>query len=53
MITATTGIIRDRTLGQPGSAEYWQRVIRARADSPLYMLALDKEPELLFAVARC
>jgi hypothetical protein len=49
MITATTRIICDRTLGHPGSAECWQRVIRARADSPLYMLALDKEAGLLFA----
>jgi hypothetical protein len=46
---SANGIIRDRTVGHPGSAECWLRVIRARADSPLYMLALDKEAGLLFA----
>lgn len=46
---SANGIIRDRTLGRPGGAECWQRVVRARADSPLYLLVLDQEAGLLFA----
>jgi hypothetical protein len=46
---SANGIIRDRSLGRPGGCECWQRLIQARADSPLYLLALNDDTGLLFA----
>jgi len=46
---SANGVIRDRSLGRPGGSECWQRLIQARADSPLYLLALNEDTGLLFA----
>ncbi|AZF01550.1 hypothetical protein C4J95_4115 [Pseudomonas orientalis] len=46
---SANGIIRDRSMGRLGAGDCWQRVIQARADSPLYLLALNDDAGLLFA----
>ncbi|MDQ0742005.1 hypothetical protein QF045_004865 [Pseudomonas sp. W4I3] len=46
---SANGVIRDRSLGRSGGSECWQRLIQARADSPLYLLALNEDTGLLFA----
>jgi hypothetical protein len=46
---SSNGVIRDRTLDRPDALEWSSLLIRARLDSPLFLLALEPDAGLLFA----